>query len=178
MSVLTLPSAKAYLRIEQGTQDALLPEFMAAAELFVSNRCGPLEAGSVAERVRPSGDSLLLTRLPTISLTSVTPSDGGAALTLGDLYLDEGSGIVTRNDGGCFSSRYYTVVYSAGRATCPADLMLAVKEILRDTYRPQRGGRRPGSPVDQTASNTLPGAEYVPPFLAARLMAPYELTGP
>lgn len=161
MAVVDLAAAKAYLQIDNTGSDTALPAYITAAEAVIAERCGPLEASSRTDRIRGGGEALLLRTVPAISLTSVTPVDG-SALTIGDLYLDAGAGVVTMNSGAGFSARYYTVVYSAGRSSCPADLVLAVKELVRHLWQPQRGPKaRTNATPDPDALQTL-----------ARLMSP------
>lgn len=171
MAVLLLPDAKAYLNITVEDSDTTLAAIIASAEAAITRKCGPLEPTAVTERVVHRGGELLLSTLPVVSLTSVTP-DGGAALSLTGLYVDP-AGVVTGLGAGT-----YDVVYSAGRATCPADLLLAVKELVRHLFGPQRGPTgRPGSRGSETTANTIPGAAYMMPFRVAELIAPHVQPG-
>ena len=177
MSVLDLASANAHLNITSGTSDVEVQAFIDAAEAAIAKRCGPRASTAVTVRVRGGALELLLTTTPALSLTSVTPVDG-TALTLGDLYLDTAAGLVTFNSGSAFSARYYTVVYNAGRSPCPADLLMAVKELLRHMWQTQRGPtRRPGSQPSEGTANTVPGAAYLLPFRVSELIAPHLQPG-
>lgn len=103
---------------------------------------------------------MVLPSPPVVSLTSVTPV-GGSALTLVDLHLDAGAGVVTYDLGGWwFGSPFYDVVYESGRESVPDDLLLAVKELVRHLWSTsQRGGsRRPGSEAMASAGFLLPYA--------------------
>lgn len=180
MAVLTLAEAKAHLNIPATTttHDSELTAFITSAEAAIAALCGPLESTAKTVRVRGGGDALALPYAPAVSLTSVTPV-GSTALTLGDLYLDTAAAVVTYDEGGTFSSDRYTVVYQAGRSTCPADLLLAVKELVRHLWKSsQRGGStRPGSGGGEGYSNTLPGAAYALPFRVTELIAPHLQPG-
>ncbi len=176
MAVVDLAAAKAYLKITDTTFDAVLPGFIAAAEAVIAERCGPLEASARTERLRGGVEALALRTVPVISLTSVTPVDG-SAVTLGDMYLDSASGVVTMNSGAGFPARYYTVLYSSGRSSCPADLVLAVKELLRHTWAAQRGGPRATAQPSELTGNTVPGAAYLLPFRVSELIAPHLQPG-
>lgn len=172
MAVLELPTAKAYLNITNATSDDVLRGIIAAAEAAITMRCGPLEPVEVTARVVHSGGDFTLNRLPVASLTTVTP-DGGAAMSLTGLYADPASGVVTGLGAGT-----YSVVYQAGRATCPADLLLAVKELVRHLWDTQRGpSRRPGSTASEITANTVPGAAYLLPFRVSELIAPHLQPG-
>lgn len=177
MSVVSVPEVKTHLNLTVATHDVELQTFIDSAEGAISERVGPLAPTATTARVRGGGAALVLPVSPAVSLTSVTPADS-TALTLADLHLDTGAGLVTYNSGSAFSARYYTVVYSAGRATSPADLKLAVKELVRHLWATQRGTTaRPGSRESESASNTLPGAAYAFPFRVEQLIAPHEQPG-
>lgn len=172
MSVLSLADAKTYLNISTTASDTELQGFIDAAEAAIGARCGPLAATSRTARIDGDGSlSLLLPSCPVASLSTVTPSEG-AAVVLTDLHLNPDAGVVTRNDGSSFPARYYDVTYSAGRASVPLDLLLAVKELVRHLWETQRGaGVRPGSRPD------VPGASYMLPYRVLELIAAYELPG-
>lgn len=174
MSVLTLAEAKAHLNIDTGADDAEVLTFVDAAEAAISARVGPLGPVTTTARVAGGGRTLLLPVAPAISLTSVTPV-GGTALTLGDLYLDQDAGTVSYTSDSPLTASWYTVVYTAGRSTTPADLKMAALELLRHmwaTQRPGDGGRF-SSASQLVAANTIPGAVYLFPFRVEALLAPY-----
>lgn len=176
MSVLSLDAAKAHLNVTGTKDDIEIAETIDAAEAAITKRVGPLEPTLKTVRVS-GGSALVLPTTPAVSLTSITPVNG-AALTLADAYLDSEAGVVLNMWGGSFSSIAYDVAYVAGREDCPADLMLAVKELVRHLWKSQRGGaQRPGSQPSDAMSNTLPGAAYAFPFRVEQLIAPYERPG-
>lgn len=113
--------------------------------------------------------------LPAVSLTSVTPY-AGSALTLADLYLDTAAGVVTYNDGSTFSVAHYTVVYDAGRAECPADLLLAAKELVRHLWQSQRAGAKRGGAGGAEAAAVY-GAAYLFPYRIEQLISPHLQPG-
>lgn len=174
MSVLELAAVQAYLNISPGPLDYELQATIDAAEAVIAERCGPLASTATTVRVESSGQTgLALPVAPAVSLTSVTPV-GGTALTLADLYLNTRSAVVTFNLGSAFTARYYDVVYNAGRTTCPDDLQMAVKELVRHLWQTRRGPtRRPGSDPSDSAANTIPGAAYLLPFRVTELIAPH-----
>jgi hypothetical protein len=177
MSVVQLAEAKTHLNMTASTHDAEVQSLIDAAEAAIGERVGPLTATAETARVRGGRDALVLPTTPVASLTSVTPVEG-TALTLSDLYLDEAAGLVTFESGGTFGARHYDVAYEAGRAECPDDLKLAVKELVRHIWSTQRGGTaRPGSRESEAAANTLPGAAYIFPFRVEQLIAPHEQAG-
>lgn len=146
MSALTLSDAKAHLNISvvETDDDGELQDFIDAAEAAIGKKCGALASTSTTARVSGGTQTLVLPTAPVASLTSVAPVNG-SAIDSALLYLDEAAGIVEYVDGSAFSERRYDVVFQAGRATVPADLLLAVKELVRHLWLTQRGAA-PGSP--------------------------------
>lgn len=156
MSALTLAQAKSYLKITSvdAARDIELQAAIDSAESSLSDELGPLASTPVTSRVTifGYGDVLILPVIPVISLTSVTGVLSGVAITpLTDLHLDCDHGLVTYNDGlRLFWEYRYDVVYSAGYATVPADLLNGIKELVRDRWAPQRGGAgKPGTGADK-----------------------------
>lgn len=173
MSVLLLQDVKNYLNITNTVSDAELQEFIDAAELSIANKCGPLVATSVTKRVRSGGKpALSLPTTPVISLTSVTPV-GQTALDVSKLNADEG-GAVEYLTGATFGALFYDVVWQAGYATTPLDLLQATKEHVRHLWESQQGGtRRPGSTTQPAPS----AAAYAFTWRVNELIAPYLQAG-
>lgn len=173
MTVLDLAAAKDHLGITGTGFDEKLTAMINAAEAAIAERVGPLEPTSRTVRVGPSNQYLFVPS-PAVSLTSVVDQDG-TAVEVSSLHLDSRTGIVTANNGSNFTGRWFDVTYLAGRNPCPADLVLAVKEMVRHLWDTQRGPtRRPGSTASDTTSNTIPGAAYLLPFRVSELIAPYR----
>jgi hypothetical protein len=169
VSVVTLAEAKTHLNITVATYDAELQTFLDQCEAAISRRVGPLSSTATTAEAPGGGRALLLSTTPAISLTSVTDATG-ATLTVSDLHVTT-DGVVTWSTTGlgCFNSPWYTVVYQAGRATLPADLKLAVLEMVRHKWSTQRGSARPGSqPLEM-----VPGAAYSFPLAVNELIAPH-----
>jgi hypothetical protein len=176
MSVLKLAEAKRHLGVEQAVRDVDLQAMIDAAEAVIANHVGPLEATEVTTRVRGYMPGLALPITPVLSLTSVT-SDDESTLTVDDLYVNAG-GVVVYGSGLSFGARYYDVAYQAGRTTCPPDLLMAVKELVRHLWQTQRGPtRRPGSAPSESVANTVPGAAYALPFRVSELIGPHRQFG-
>lgn len=144
MSVVTLAEAKTHLNITVATYDTELQDFLNRAEAALAVRIGPLSSVAKTERVRGWRCVLRLSHTPIISLTSVTSIEGTTVST-SQLTTMPG-GRVEFNQGGYFASRFYDVVYQAGRASLSDDLKLVVLELVRRLWSSQRGGStRPGS---------------------------------
>jgi hypothetical protein len=176
VSVVSLPEVKTHLNLTVSTHDTELQAVLDGAEAAIGERVGPLTSTATTARVRGGGSALVLPVSPAVSLTSVTPADS-TALTLADLYLDTEAGVVTYESGATFSARHYTVVYQAGRATCPADLKLAVKELVRHLWTTQRGPTARAGLAAEMTSNSVPGAAYAFPFRVEQLLAPHDQPG-
>lgn len=169
MSVVLLADVKLHLNIAVTTYDAELQTVIDAAEAILTKRVGPLASTAATIRLAGGVWELVLPITPVISLTSVTPSDAATALTLTDLHLETNTGRVSYNANRAFVARYYDVAYAAGRASCPEDLKLAVKELVRHLWMSQRGaGGRPGS---ATSDGTPPAAGYLLPYRVQELIA-------
>lgn len=169
MSAVLLADAKAHLNITITTYDTELQTFIDAAEAIIAKRVGPLASTPISARVS-GGSVLLLPVIPALSLTSVTPV-GGTALTVGDLSLDGTVGIVTMTGRG-FASTSYDVVYQAGRSTLPADLRMAVLELVRHLWESQRSPTRHPASTMADAPTSAPG--YLLPYRVQELIAPHE----
>lgn len=179
MSVLDIEDVKDYLKFAgtDAERDAKLQIFLDAAEAAVAARIGPLAVGETTVRVAGGGQFLMLPTYPVVSLTSVTPTLG-TALTLEDLDLNLTTGVIAYNDGGWFGNATYDVVYDAGREDLPADIVLAIKELVRHFWTTQRGAGVPtGSPVSENLANTIPGSAWIFPMRVEQLLAPHEVPG-
>ena len=172
MSAVDLSEVKSHLNIAKDQFDGELEGYLATAEKIIAHRVGPLEPTTVTSVVGSAGTgTLFLPIRPVISLTSVTTSSGAV---LSGTATDLTAGLVTYTSGGNFTTGTHTVVYEAGYETLPADLRMAVLELVRHLWDSQRGPtRRPGS-APETAANTAPGAAYLLPFRVEALLAAYE----
>jgi len=177
MSVLLLDAAKTHLNITAATSDAEIQAVIDAAEAALTRLVGPLEPTAVTDRVGGCSDSLAVKTVPAISITSIT-GISGSVLDLTGMHLEPRSGVITHNLGRYFVEHAYDVAYSAGRTTCPADLLMADKELVRHIWQTQRGGTgRPGSRTLEMLADTLPGSAYTFPFRVNQLIAPHLQPG-
>lgn len=138
MSVVTLPELKAHLSIKGESSDSELTTFIARIEAALAIRIGPLTPTSKTERVRGWRDTLYLKCTPVISITSVTAIEGNT-IDVNMLTPTEG-GRVEFKQYGYFASRFYDVVYQAGR-TANDDLKLDILEVVKRFWdASKRGG--------------------------------------
>lgn len=175
-SALALDDAKEFLNLATDASDVELQTFIDAAEAVIEERVGALQPKDRTDRVPGGGTALALFSTPAVSLTSVTEV-GGSALTVGDLSLNGRAGVVRFTHGGTFTGREYDVVYSAGRETCPPDLLMAVKFLVKHMWESQRGAASAGSPFEDQQLASTPGAGYLIPYRVLELIAPHLQPG-
>lgn len=182
MSVLDRETVKAYLNVDDVTEDDEIQAFINQAEASLARRVGPLTPTEQTERHDPPwGNPIAVRVLPAISLTSVSPTVG-APLDVSTLELDPDTGIIrlkgtTDRYWAWYRTRFvgpYTVVYQAGWEELPADLQLAGMELVRHLWETQRrmvqmtirGATAPG--------DVKPGGAFAYPYRVLELIAPYD----
>ena len=142
MSLPALADLKAHLNLPTagGADDAELAEMLDAAVNVVEGIIGPITAASVTETHRGvRSDVIVLRRTPVVDLVSVSSRYGSSltAESLGDFELDAESGLLRRADGYGFAGSF-TVTYSVGRPSVPADIRLAILIIAAHLFETQR----------------------------------------
>src|SRR5881392_2778621 len=138
MTVLSLDEALDHLNMDSDAAAFELEPMIEAAEALIAQRVGPLESTTVTCTVASVGPALVLPIAPVVSLTSVTSLYDATTVDVSDLTVNLSSGVVTSNTfGSAFTATAgaYTVVYQAGRTTVPADLLLAIKEMVRHLWK-------------------------------------------
>lgn len=166
--VVTLVDVLDHLNIFSADSEAEIEAMLAAAEAAVITRVGPIVAEDRTDRVDGCKDSLLLPAAPIIEITSLSTSDG-TTVDLSALTVDDEVGLIEYTAGGRFTARKYDVEYRAGWEEAPADLQLAIKELVRHLWATQRGGSsRPGSAVQEPQ-----GPGYLMPNRVLELLQPY-----
>jgi len=169
MAVLSLADAKTHLNIEVTDYDTELGGFIDSAEASIAQQVGPLSTATVTARVPGYAWNLYLPIYPAVSLTSVTVVGSSTPLTLGDLHLEQRLGQVSYNGGAFFSANAYDITYTSGRSPVPADLVMAVKKLLKAMWNDQRGGGvRPGS------ASEIPIPASLFPRDVEQLLEPYQ----
>lgn len=180
MSAVPLADLKTHLDITTSGHDAELQNMLDAAETHLAHYVGPLGTETVTDEIHSGGLSrLMLNRMPVASITSAEYTDG-TEITLEDLDLDAGSGIVYwgYNTAGLFTAgtRNVKVTYEVGRASLPDDLRLAVLILAADMWTTQRGNTPPAlsfSTDDGTQAFNPNGFPLLPPRVE-QLIAPYR----
>jgi len=176
MSAVTLADVKAHLNMAGSGNDTELQRFIDVAEAAISNLVGPLTPVTVTEVHNGGRGSIVLRQPVAVSLTSVAYADGSAGSS--SYTLDGTTGILYYGDSyGCFPGgpRNVTVTYLAGWASLPADLVHAVKELVRELWETQRGastGARPGFTDTQDPTYGGGGLPLMPPRVV-QMLEPY-----
>ena len=172
-SVLPLDQAKQHLNISGSTSDAELQATIDAAEARLSQEVGALRPADRTDRVLRSGDGtfLLLPTAPASNLTAVVSADEAAtALDLSMLVLDGNAGTISYADGwSVFRSPAYMATYSAGWADVPADLLYAIRELVRHLWQTQRG-----MPLLSDGPVDMPPAGFALPNRVLEMIAPHR----
>lgn len=136
---------------------------VAAAERAIAGRCGDLEPTTITDVVTGNGGPLVL-RPPVVSVTSITLD--GAVQTVPTMSA---AGLSAGVIPGSWTGDY-TVVYVSGRTTCPPDLLMGVKELVRhlwDTTRRSAADRR------GREATAAPASTFVFPHRVEQWIAPY-----
>jgi hypothetical protein len=175
--LFSLADAKAKLKIpatSTGDDDELrtyIEATTAAVEFFT----GPIARRTVTEIVNGGSDSMLLTKPPVLSVTSITGIyQWQPTIPVSVLDVDADSGVMRRNDWIMFYRGPYRVVYVAGRAVVPANASLAGKLILQHLWRTEYGAARGltgiGGGEDFSVTEQIPGFGYAIPNRALQLL--------
>jgi hypothetical protein len=171
--IVSLAVAKEQVNIPATTTsfDEELRGYIAATTRAVESEVGPVVKRTVTE-VRPGGHLLLLNSTPVLALTSLTGIyNSGISYLPADLDTDLDTGIVRRRDGGWFVGPL-RVVYTAGRAVIPENILLAGKIIIQHLWETQRGSGAAATNVDQADVAYLYKAGFAVPRRAIELLAP------
>lgn len=174
--VLSVEDACTYLNItdQDDRVAASMPGIIAAAVAALEQRVGPLIARSVTETIGGCRGALLVTTPPLSSLTSLTGCSG-TSIDVSTLSITNWGAICYLDGFSRFGEMAYTATYQAGwssdAGSIPADLLIAVKELVRHLWMPFRGapGRTPAAtaPESNLTSFELPNR-------VLQLTAPYE----
>lgn len=169
--VVTLTEVKEHGNITSTASDTELEDFIGTAQQMVEDLVGPTVPQTVTQTWYGGQSSLSLSRLPVLSVESVT--EYGSAVDSGLYVVDPVIGEVFRADGrGWYGRRDMPVVvaYTAGRDPVPAAIRWGIKELAIHLWRStqtQRGGRARGDVADLPAGYGLPNRvrEALAPFL-------------
>lgn len=163
MSVVLLEDVKTFLNVPDSGRNADLQSLIDAAEAIIVKRIGFLGETDYEDRVR-GGHALSFPRNPILTITSIT-GKSGTAVSLADIFINKGAGVVELDSGESFTEPWYDAVYSIGYATTPDHLTLAVKELVKHLFKSQRGPNQP-----RTGGDEVPTAGYLLPYRVQSLL--------
>jgi len=161
-SLVTLDDVHSHLNLPDSSADAEIMGFIEAATAYVEFQTGPIIPKQFTEVHDGGGPSIVLDNPPVLSVESVTEYVGATGYTLTQSELgsptgayafsidDAARGILTRRWSGGLVGPFVggvknvQVTYTAGRASVPADIRMAVLEDIRGLYTQTQYGR-PGA---------------------------------
>ena len=160
-SVVSLGEMRTHIRsVPVGAdEDNRLRLFGEAATAAVEGYVGVLVEDTFVDVITP-GMTLVLPRTPVIALVSITGVYEQTTYPLAGLDVDGATGIV-RNVSGVAFSGPVRVTYRAGRTTIPAEIKLAVLDLVLHWWRQSQAhgtATYGGEPVGVTDFSTLPNA--------------------
>ena len=165
MALPTLAGLKAHLNITASTSDTELATFLAAARKMIEAHTGPLAPTSVTEVVDGRPSAWVLSARPVVSVDSATGTDDSRTATLASLAIDGPAGVVRSAADNLSGS--WSVTYTAGMASVPENVELAVYVTAQHLWKTQRGGgQRPGQGTDPVGSTV----GYALPYMAIELL--------
>ncbi|MEH0442448.1 hypothetical protein QA811_01935 [Streptomyces sp. B21-102] len=172
--IVSLAEARAHLNMEpsETADDDELRGFIGAATGAVEKALGrTLVRRAFVDRLDISGsvDSVLLRRVPVLSLTSVASADGATTWDIEDLRVDGASGLVVATAGAVFTGSM-DFAYQAGMAVIPDSYRLAGKIIVQHLWETQRGAM--GVQLGGEGETWNPGRGYAIPRRALELLDP------
>lgn len=169
--IVGLAEVKVHLNKTSSTDDTEIQGVISAADSVVEFYVGPVITKTITER-HLNGCSIALYRPPVESLTSVTAVySTGTSWTVGDLDVDEVSGIITRANGASLYGGPWDVVYVAGRTSVSGNIKLAHKIIVKHLWETQRGSM-PQLPIPGGDVPMVAGVSYAVPRRALELLRP------
>lgn len=135
MAQPSLSSLKDFLDIKTGEYDGELPSYLGAAESTIVHRCGPVSPQEFTEDSHANYGTFVVNNWPVVSVDSVTDDEGRVA-DLSRMKLDKNAGVVRLRT---YLTGHIEVVYTAGYASCPDDLELAIYVVAGHLWDTQRG---------------------------------------
>lgn len=146
--VATLVEFKAWLRYGSGTSDDLkLTDVLTSASEWVEWRGNTLLAvTSVTESLRTRGWSMQPSKMPLVTVTSITPEESSTPMAATAYKVDTTNHLIRFYRG--VAPGWYTVVYTAGHATIPYRLKNAGLELARHLWLTQNGSTGRGRTDD------------------------------
>lgn len=181
-SIVGLAEVRAEINETSHADDAELAGFIAAATAVVVDMVGPVAATQVTGLYDGGASTIVLRHAPIVSVDTVVEYRGSSSVPLTAQPLSGGvfdgygytvnlsAGLLHRQSGG-YPARFasglqnVSVTYTCGRATVPANIRMAVLDLIRVNWRPQRSGGpsllNPGN-NDNPDLGAMPQGFYIP----------------
>lgn len=137
--VATLAELKSWIRYGSGTaDDTKLTDVLTSASEWLEWRIGgPLAVTSFTESLRTRGWSMMPSKRPLATVTSITPEESSTAVVATSYKVDTTNSLIRFYRG--ISPGWYTVVYTAGLASIPYRTKNAGLELARHLWLTQNG---------------------------------------
>lgn len=145
--IVSLADAKAHLNIATTTHDEELRDFIAAVTAVLEGPDGvghPIVRRAVVDTHDLRGRatrSLILTRSPVVSVTSITSLDTTQTWAPADFDVDTEIGMLRALPAAASLTGLIRISYVAGYQVIPASIGLAARIVLHDAWTTQRGSR-------------------------------------
>lgn len=154
-SIISVADGRRQLNMVSNASDEELRQVLSAATVVVENHLNRaiVRATRVEYHTVRSGNPLILTWTPVLSLTSVATVDGGTSWNVADLFVDPNTGIVSSLAGSSPSGRLATL-HVAGMTYIPPNYREAAEIIAQSLWDAKRGTK--GSP--SAGGLDMPGA--------------------
>ncbi len=176
-AIISVAEAKKQLNIPEWdtSQDAELADFITSVTDVIEHIVGPVVPRQVVEVHDGGRPAVALRRPPVLSVTSVAES--GTTVDTAGYTCALAAGVLYRSSGRWAGTHgTVTVTYQAGRATTPASIKQAAKELVAFNFRPQQGGNF--SPFD-SGGDSAPGGDMVLGFFVPnrvmQMLSPHAL---
>lgn len=155
-NLVTLDQIEAHVGIQPNSQDAYLQVLLDACEEWIAQYCGvAFSEATVTERLDGGGQSLRPTRLPVVSVTSVTDTLQSDTLIDATAYrISTRKSRIMREDLDVWDrgEERYQAVYVGGYGgngqssiAAPTGLKLCLLEVIGNAYATRRGERHTSS---------------------------------
>jgi hypothetical protein len=184
VSVVAVAEAQEWLNLS-GQYEYRLQAVIDAAEAAISRRVGPLEPTVFVDETvtATTGGGLILKNATVVEVTSATSN--GTTTDITGWVLDGPAGLVATSTTYGYGYGYgcgpaYVVTYTAGWAVLPADLRLAVLEMIRHLWSSTQRGAGAGRVIDRgeqvsDGGRAFGGPSYLLPYVVESLIEPFTL---
>lgn len=173
--ILSLDEARAQLNATGVTGDAELEEYLQVTTDIVENIIGPVVNQTITEEIHDGGATILLNRVPIVSVVSIENwADATVTYGASDYLVNKQTGVIRRLNASWFAGPV-KVSYIAGRSNAtPEAAITAAKVIIQHLFRSQQ--LRPSGPPAPTgdAVATVPMLGFAVPNAAVQMLMPHS----